>query len=286
MYQAVIRQRPFIQCDVFSSVATKGNGLAVVNHADDLGAEQMQSFAAWTNLAETTFILKPDDPTADYRLRIFTPSHEMPFAGHPTLGSCKSWQHWGGKPLRAGVIVQQCEVGLIEIHVDGHRNAFIAPPTQIETLPSECLMAVVSRLGISKTQIIKAALLNNGPVWNALELVDAEAVLAVEASGSKDPDMGFIGIFGRDTSKDTVDYEVRMLEPGTGMTEDPITGSLNAALAKWLFSQDRLKTSLTIAQGQKIGRQGRVYIDLLDAEKGEIKIGGEVQILIEGHVLI
>lgn len=286
MTQIVIRQRPFIQCDVFSSVATKGNGLAVVNDADDLSTEQMQSFAAWTNLAETTFILKPDDPAADYRLRIFTPSHEMPFAGHPTLGSCKSWQHWGGKPIRAGVIIQQCEVGLIEIHVDGNRNAFIAPPTQIEPLPYERLATVVSKLGISQAQVIKTALLRNGPIWNALELVDAEAVLAVEASGSKDPDLGFIGIFGQDNSKDKVDYEVRMLEPATGMIEDPITGSLNAALAKWLFSQGRLKTSLTITQGQKIGRQGRVYVDLLDRDQGAIKIGGDTQILIEGHVLL
>ena len=258
----------------------------MVNAADDLSTEQMQSFAAWTNLAETTFVLKPDDPTADYRLRIFTPSLEMPFAGHPTLGSCKSWQHWGSKPIRAGVVIQQCEVGLIEIHVDGNRNAFVAPPTQIEPLPSERLAAVVSKLGISQAQVIKTALLRNGPIWNALELVDAEAVLAVEASGSKDPDLGFIGIFGQDNSKDKVDYEVRMLEPATGMIEDPITGSLNAALAKWLFSQGRLKTSLTITQGQKIGRQGRVYVDLLDRDQGAIKIGGDTQILIEGHVLL
>jgi PhzF family phenazine biosynthesis protein len=282
----MMKKRRFIQCDVFSSVPTKGNGLAVINDADDLSTEQMQSFAAWTNLAETTFILPPTNPGADYRLRIFTPSYEMPFAGHPTLGSCKSWQHWGGKPMQLGVIVQQCEVGLIEVHVDGHRNAFIAPPTQIQPLPAELLMELVSKLGISQTQVVKSALLTNGPVWNALELIDAPAVLAIEASGSIYPDLGFIGIFGRDTSKDRVDYEVRMLEPATGMKEDPVTGSLNAALAKWLFNQGRLKTSLTIAQGQKIGRKGRVYIDLLDEREGAIKIGGETQILIEGNVFI
>jgi PhzF family phenazine biosynthesis protein len=278
--------RRFIQCDVFSNVPTKGNGLAVVNDADDLSTEQMQSFAAWTNLAETTFILKPDNPAADYRLRIFTPLYEMPFAGHPTLGSCKSWQHWGGIPKQEGVIIQQCEVGLIEVRTEGHRNAFISPLTQIEPLTSERLIAVVSKLGISQAEVVKAALLTNGPVWNALELVDAEAVLAIEASGSKDHELGFIGIFGRDNSKDNVDYEVRMLEASNGMTEDPITGSLNAALAKWLFSQNRIKSSLIMSQGQKIGRQGRVYIDVLDAEKGAIKIGGEVNILIEGHVLL
>ena len=282
----MIKNRRFIQCDVFSNVPTKGNGLAVVNDADDLTTEQMQSFAAWTNLAETTFILKPDNPAADYRLRIFTPSYEMPFAGHPTLGSCKSWQHWGGIPKQEGVIIQQCEVGLIEVRTHGHRNAFISPLTQIEPLTSERLIAVVSKLGSSQAEVVKAALLTNGPVWNALELVDAEAVLAIEASGSKDHELGFIGIFGRDNSKDNVDYEVRMLEASSGMTEDPITGSLNAALAKWLFSQNRIKSSLIMSQGQKIGRQGRVYIDVLDAEKGAIKIGGEVNILIEGHVLI
>ena len=281
-----MKKRRFIQCDVFSSVPTKGNGLAVVNDADDLSTVQMQSFAAWTNLAETTFVLKPDHPAADYRLRIFTPSYEMPFAGHPTLGSCKSWQHWGGKPMQLGVVVQQCEVGLIEIQVDGHRNAFIAPPTQIEALPEECLTQIVSKLGIPQGQIVKSALLRNGPVWNALELIDAESVLAIETSGSINSNLGFIGIFGRDTSKNIVDYEVRMLEPATGIKEDPITGSLNAALAKWLFKQGRLKTSLTIAQGQKVGRKGRIYVDLLDRSKGTIKIGGDTQILIEGHVFI
>ena len=258
----------------------------MVNDADDLSTGQMQSFAAWTNLAETTFVLKPDHPAADYRLRIFTPSYEMPFAGHPTLGSCKSWQHWGGKPMQSGVVVQQCEVGLIEIQVDGLRNAFIAPPTQIEALPEEHLKQIVSKLAIPKGQVVKSALLRNGPVWNALELIDAASVLAIETSGSMNSNIGFIGIFGRDTSKNIVDYEVRMLEPATGSKEDPITGSLNAALAKWLFNQGRLKTSLTIAQGQKVGREGRIYIDLLNRSKGIIKIGGDTQILIEGHVFI
>ncbi len=246
----------------------------------------MQSFAAWTNLAETTFILKPDNPVADYRLRIFTPSYEMPFAGHPTLGSCNSWQHWGGNPIQLGVIIQECDVGLIEIHLDKLRNAFIAPPTKIDSLPIEHLMEILSRLGISQDQIVKSALLTNGPVWNVLELTDANSVLAVEASRSIKSDLGFIGIFGRNTSKDIVDYEVRMLDTSNGMKEDPITGSLSAALSKWLLSQDRLKTSLTIAQGKKVGRKGRVYIDLLDEKKGAIKIGGDTQILIEGNVLI
>jgi PhzF family phenazine biosynthesis protein len=188
--------------------------------------------------------------------------------------------------MRAGVIVQQCEVGLIEIHVDGPRNAFIAPPTRIAPLPSDRIAAVVAELGISPSQVINTALLTNGPIWNVLELVDAEAVLAIEAAGPKDPGLGLIGVFGKDNTQDKVDYEVRMLEAATSMTEDPVTGSLNAALAKWLFSQGRLKASLTIAQGQKIGHQGRVYVDLLDVKQGTIKIGGETQILIEGHVLL
>ena len=141
----MIRQRPFIQCDVFSSVATKGNGLAVVNDADDLSSEQMQSLAAWTNLAQTTFILGSDDPTADYKLRIFSPVREMLFAGHPTLRSCAAWHHWGGEPKTKGVVIQDCGIGLVDIYIGGSRVAFVAPDTKIDTLPSERLEGIVKK---------------------------------------------------------------------------------------------------------------------------------------------
>lgn len=282
----MIRQRRFIQCDVFSSVATKGNGLAVVNDADDLSTAQMQSFAAWTNLAETTFILKPFDPNADYKLRIFTPVREMLFAGHPTLGSCAAWQRWGGQPKAKNTIVQQCGIGLVDVHLDDGRNAFVAPATKIETLPPDRLDGITKKLGITRDKVLGSARLENGPVWNAIELEDAEEVLNIDASLVKYSDFGPIGFLGINQDQSKVDFTVRMLAPSSGMAEDPITGSLNAALAKWLFSQGRLNNSLIIAQGEKIGREGRVYVDLLDTDEGHITIGGETQILIEGQVLL
>lgn len=282
----MIRQRRFIQCDIFSSVATKGNGLAVVNDADDLSTAQMQSFAAWTNLAETTFILKPDDPNADYKLRIFTPVREMLFAGHPTLGSCAAWQRWGGQPKAKNTIVQQCGIGLVDVHLDDGRNAFVAPATKIETLPPDRLDGITKKLGITRDKVLGSARLENGPVWNAIELEDAEEVLNIDASLVKYSDFGPIGFLGINQDQSKVDFTVRMLAPSSGMAEDPITGSLNAALAKWLFSQGRLNNSLIIAQGEKIGREGRVYVDLLDTDEGHITIGGETQILIEGQVLL
>ena len=282
----MIRQRRFIQCDVFSSVATKGNGLAVVNDADALSTAQMQSFAAWTNLAETTFILKSDDPFADYKLRIFTPVREMLFAGHPTLGSCAAWQRWGGQPKAKNAVVQECGIGLVDIHLDGGRNAFVAPATKIEAMPPDRLEGITKKLGIARDKILGSARLENGPVWNAIELDDAEAVLNIDSSLVKYGDFGPIGLLGINKDQSEIDFNVRMLAPSSGMAEDPITGSLNAALAKWLFSQGRLNNSLIIAQGEKIGREGQVYVDLLDTDEGHITIGGETQILIEGQVLL
>ena len=192
----MIRQRRFIQCDIFSSVATKGNGLAVVNDADDLSTAQMQSFAAWTNLAETTFILKPDDPNADYKLRIFNPVREMLFAGHPTRGSCAAWQRWGGQPKAKNTIVQQCGIGLVDVHLDDGRNAFVAPATKIETLPPDRLDGITKKLGITRDKVLGSARLENGPVWNAIELEDAEEVLNIDASLVKYSDFGPIGFWG------------------------------------------------------------------------------------------
>jgi len=282
----VIRQRPFIQCDVFSSVATKGNGLAVVNDADDLSSEQMQSFAAWTNLAETTFILRSDDPTADYKLRIFSPVREMLFAGHPTLGSCAAWHHWGGEPKTKGVVIQECGIGLVDNYIGSSRVALVAPDTTIDTLPSERLEGIVKKLGSAPHKIVGSARLENGPVWNALELEDAETVLGINSARVRYDDFGPIGFLGVTRDQAKIDFNVRMLAPSSGMTEDPITGSLNAALAKWLFSQGRLNDSLISAQGQKIGREGRVYVKLVNRDDGKITIGGNTQILIEGHVLL
>lgn len=175
-----MRRRRFIQCDVFTSIPTKGNGLAVVLDGEGLSDEAMQSFAAWTNLAETTFLLPPTIADADYKLRIFTPNVEMPFAGHPTLGSCASWLHAGGKSETKGLVRQECGVGIVDIDVTGNVPAFAAPKTSVEPLSPEKLRAITSALGLSQDRIVQTAQLANGPEWQVLELASAADVLAVE----------------------------------------------------------------------------------------------------------
>ncbi|OED41695.1 phenazine biosynthesis protein PhzF [Chromatiales bacterium (ex Bugula neritina AB1)] len=280
-------QRRFIQCDVFSSVATKGNGLAVVVDAVDLSDDQMAAFAAWTNLAETTFLFPPDHPEADYRVRIMTPTREMPFAGHPTLGSCAAWLRCGGKPKDPSIVRQECGVGLVEIDLTGRFPAFIAPETHIEPIDQGQLAAISSALEINLERIVHTAKLSNGPVWQLLELSSAEDVLALDSSRVKWPAFQAIGLLGAHQSTNECDYEVRMLAPSSGMSEDPITGSLNSAIAVWLNAQGRLESEIVVAQGTVIGRHGRVYIRKSDSgasEPGRIRIGGQTQILIEGTV--
>ncbi len=275
------KQRRFIQCDVFSSVPTKGNGLAVVLDGEGLSDTQMQEFAAWTNLAETTFLLPPVDPDADYKVRIFTTVREMLFAGHPTLGSCFSWLHAGGRPKHGNVVMQECGVGLVPIHTNGELPAFEAPFTAVEPLPEADVLAICNALALPAASVVQTTKLDNGPVWQVLELESAEAVLAVDAGRVRWPEFKSIGLIGPHPESAECDYEVRMLAPSSGMKEDPITGSLNAALAQWLAAQGRLDRNLTIAQGTQIGRVGRVHIRPGD---GKILVGGQTNLLIEGTV--
>ena len=169
---------------MFSPVPTQGNGLAVIVDAEGLSDEQFRLFAAWTNLAETTFILPPEDPVADYKLRIFTPTREMLFAGHPTLGSCAAWLHVGGVPKQDGLVRQECGVGIVDIDVSGSSFAFVAPPPKIEPLPDQQLQSIIKALEISPDSIEHTALLDNGPVWQVLQLENAQQVLALDSSGS------------------------------------------------------------------------------------------------------
>ena len=278
--------RRFIQCDVFTSTPTKGNGLAVVVDADGMTDTQMQDFAAWTNLAETTFLLAPRASSADYRVRIFTPSYEMPFAGHPTLGSCAAWIRTGGVPDRDGIVVQECGVGLIDIDLTGDAPAFIAPPTKIEPLAAESLGEIVTALEVHPETVVRTAKLNNGPVWQVLELKDANAVLAIDSSKVRWPTFHSIGLIGAHPAGAECQYEVRMLAPSSGMSEDPITGSLNAAIAHWMLSEGRLSSAFVVSQGTKIDRDGRVFIRPSSSYPGKVLIGGHTQILIEGTLEI
>ncbi len=259
----------------------QGNGLAVVVDAVGLTDEELQTFAAWTNLAETTFLLPPEQPAGDYRVRIFTPKQELPFAGHPTLGSCAAWLHTGGVPKVEGVVRQECGIGLVEIDTSGERLAFVAPPTAIDPLPGEERMSLVQALGLDRHRILDSARLDNGPVFATLHLDSAEEVLAVDSSRVSWPEFSAVGLIGAHPPGAECDYEVRLLAPPTGMSEDPITGSLNAALGFWLRDRGLLTGPVTVAQGTVIGRHGRVHIRLAD---DDILIGGDTRIVIEGTI--
>jgi PhzF family phenazine biosynthesis protein len=279
-----MKQRRFIQCDVFTPTPTQGNALAVVVDGEGLDDETMRRFAAWTNLAETTFILPAVEAGADYMLRIFTPTREMPFAGHPTLGSCSAWLHCGGVPRETGVVRQECGVGIVEIDISNTAlHAFTAPPTSIQAMHSDNFEAIVEVLEIPREQIMHTAELNNGPVWQVFQLDSAEAVLALDSSRVRWPEYKALGFIGAHPPGSEFDYEVRMLAPSSGMSEDPITGSLNSALAHWLQAEDRLPVAVTVAQGTCINRRGRVFIQP-GPQPGQIKIGGQTHILIEGSV--
>ena len=272
-------RRRFIQCDVFTAVPGRGNGLAVVLDAEGLSATDMQAFAAWTNLAETTFLLPPEDGAADYRVRIFTPLREMPFAGHPTLGSCAAWLRAGGVPADAGVVRQACGVGIVEIDIRGPIPAFVAPPTTVEALPEDDLRAITGVLEIDPSHVLDAARLDNGPVWQVLALATAAEVLAVDSARVRWPAFKSIGLIGAHPAGGECDFEVRMLAPSSGMSEDPITGSLNAAIAHWMRAQGRLPPAMLVAQGTRIGRLGRVHVR---TDGARVLIGGETRIMIEG----
>ena len=278
-----MQARRFIQCDVFTPTPTLGNALAVVVDGEAVTEEAMRRFAVWTNLAETTFILPPEDPAADYRLRIFTPTREMLFAGHPTLGSCAAWLHCGGKSREPGIVRQECGVGIVEIDTsDSQLLAFTAPPTEIRPMQQDNFDAITTVLEIPTNQILQTAELENGPLWQGMQLDSAEAVLALDSSRVRWPTFRSIGMIGAHPEGSECDYEVRMLAPSSGMSEDPITGSLNSALAHWLQAQGRLERPITVAQGTRINRHGRVVITPVDP--GTVRIGGQTHILIEGTV--
>ena len=278
-----LKVRRFVQCDVFSPIPTQGNGLAVVVDAVGLSDEQMQKFAAWTNLAETTFLLPPADPTADYRVRIFTPMREMLFAGHPTLGSCATWLHSGGVPKKVGLVRQECGIGIVDVDISQVGVlAFAAPPTTIKEMSPAKREAIIAALTIPPDTIRHTAELCNGPTWQFFELTTAEQVLALDASKVRWPEFLGIGFIAAHAAGSECGYEVRMLAPSSGMSEDPITGSLNAAIAKWMQSQGRLASPYLAAQGTSIGRVGRVTVRP-DAS-GTAWIGGQVHILIDGQL--
>lgn len=276
-----------MQCDVFSTTPTGGNGLAVVLDGSGLTDTQMQAFARWTNLAETTFVCPPTDPAADYDIRIFTVSRELPFAGHPTLGTATCWLAAGNTPKETGLIRQNCGVGLVEIDLTGATPAFIAPPTTIAAMDDAKIDQIAKGLNLDPARITGHAVLNNGPEWHVIEMQSAQDLLDLNAAEITPVSGLAVGLIAPH-SAGPVAYEVRMFSMWTGLTEDPITGSLNAALAHWMQSMGRATQPYLVAQGTCIGRHGRVHVipDSTDPNNGPMRIGGHTNILIEGTVTI
>jgi PhzF family phenazine biosynthesis protein len=266
-------KRAFHMVDVFGDGAFSGNPLAVIADASDLETEQMQRIANWTNLSETTFLLPPANPAADYRVRIFTVDRELPFAGHPTLGSCHAWLEQGGKPRDADLIVQECGAGLVTIRRDGDRLAFAAPPLiRSGPLTDEEMGEVLGVLRIERNAVVDASWVSNGPGWVAVLLDSAEAVLAVEPVRTH-PRVIDVGVVGPHSGGDA-DFEIRgFFSAGPGMlVEDPVTGSLNASVAQWLYSSGRVQGPYVAAQGTKLGRRGRVHLSR--DRDGRVWVGG------------
>lgn len=276
-------KRRFIQCDVFSDTALRGNGLAVVLDGAGLSDAQMMQFAIWTNQAETTFLVPPQHSDADYGVRIFSPTREMDFAGHPTLGSCAAWLHAGGVPKVAGRVMQDCAIGLVEIDLSGTVPAFVAPPTQIDEADLAERDRIAAALGLSDADIAASARVNNGAAFNLIELHSAERVLSLDARAVSAPEFHGVAVLGKHPGGAYAHYESRNLTPASLMAEDPITGSMNAAIAVWLKSQGRLADDIVIAQGTAIGRNGRVFVSNRGAD---VMIGGATTIVIEGTVEI
>ena len=272
-------RRAFSQVDVFTDTPYAGNPVAVVLDGEGLRAEQMQRFAHWTNLSETAFVLPPVTDGADYRVRIFTPAAELPFAGHPTLGACHAWlAARGGAPPE--VVVQECGSGLVPVRRTGAGLAFAAPPLLRSGPVDDALLEhLTALLRIEPEAIVDAQWVDNGPGWVAVLLESAGAVLALRP-GPVDLDVGAVGPHPAGSPEA---FEVRAFSPKDGATaEDPVTGSLNASLAGWLLATGRASTPYVASQGTALGRSGRVHVSR--DEEGRIWTGGGTVTCVEGHV--
>ena len=306
-------QRPFKQVDVFTDRPYLGNPLAVVLDGSGLDDEALQRFARWTNLSETTFLLPPTDPAADYRVRIFTPGGELPFAGPPPLGSCHAWQESGGRPKAAGLVVQQCEVGLIKIRRGSNHepSAFAAPPLRRSLPDAPALAQVLQAMGLQAGQVKAAQVLDNGPVWLGLWLDSPDTVLQLAPDHLALKNIGIkVGVAAAYVSEDAPpligrrnreaqafasnpsatrartesmpNLEVRAFAAPLGVNEDPVTGSLNASLAQWLIAEGLMPERYIASQGLCLGRAGLVYLQQDSA--GQVWVGGHAVTCVDGTV--
>ncbi|GAA2804067.1 PhzF family phenazine biosynthesis protein [Saccharopolyspora taberi] len=278
------RARDFAQVDVFSPTPYLGNPVAVVLDASGLDDQAMQRLARWTNLSETTFVLPPANPEADYRLRIFTPGGELPFAGHPTLGSAHAWLEHGGNPRREDRVVQECAAGLVEVRRGEGTLSFAAPPTRrTGDLDEEYLDQVVAAFGIDRDQVLAHQWVDNGPGWAVVRLATAQDVLDLEPDLSRIPTamVGALGAYPRGSEHA---FELRTFAPGAGVAEDPVCGSMNASVAQWLIRTDAAPAHYRVSQGARLGRAGDITITA-EAD-GTVWVGGATTTCLRGTAML
>ena len=274
----------YCQVDVFTATALKGNPLGVVIGADSLTSEQMAAFANWTNLSETTFLLKPTTDKADYRVRIFTVARELPFAGHPTLGTCHVWLEAGGRP-RGAEVVQECGAGLVRLRRDGSRLAFAAPPLKRSgAVEAEVLAEIARCLKVAPAAIKASNWVDNGPGFVAVLLASRKDVLALKPDFAAMGNLR-IGAVGPWQAGDgsEAQFEIRAFVPGEGVKEDPVTGSLNAGVAQWMIAAGLAPQRYVASQGTALNRAGRVYVEKIG---DDVWVGGDSVTCIEGTVTL
>lgn len=272
----------FSQVDVFSADPCLGNPVAVVLDAGGLDDESLRRFSVWTNLSECTFVLPPTDPGADYRVRIFSMNLELPFAGHPTLGTARAWLEAGGVPATAGTIIQECAAGLVPIRIDGDLLSFSPPPRQRSgPVDPHLVDEILEVLGADPAHVLDTEWLDNGPGWVGVLMDSAQHVLELRPDASRHPgrwDIGVIGAYPHGAAKA---FEVRgfFTEGAEPLREDPVTGSLNAAAAEWLISTGRATAPYLAGQGSAMGRNGEIFI----SEKGDrLWVGGRAEVILSG----
>ena len=275
-----VSTQAFRQVDVFSRGAFTGNPVAIVHDADDVSTEEMQAITRWTNLSEAAFLLQPLQPSADYRLRIFEPKIELPFAGHPTLGACAAWLDAGGIPQQPGIVVQECGAGLIKICITDAGLAFAAPPMiRHEPVETDTLTRAMRLLGLTANDVVTSHWIDNGPGWMGLQLTDAQRVLDIPmpTEAAEHFDVGVVGLYPT-ASNAAIEVRAFFNDPNGSIREDPVTGSLNASIAQWMLGNGTLTAPYVAHQ-----TSGRATVEQFD---GQIWIGGTADVRVTGTIAL